>query len=77
MVLQRGLRWTALGIVIGLVAAFITLRTMSQFLYGIEPTDASTFAGVSTTLFGVAALACYVPARRATRVDPVVAMRPE
>jgi putative ABC transport system permease protein len=75
MVLRQGMRWTALGIIIGLIAAFVTLRTMASFLYGIEPTDASTFGAVATALFLIALLACYVPARRATRVDPLIAMR--
>ena len=77
MVLRQGVRWTAVGIVIGLAAAFVTLRTMERFLYGVEPTDASTFGAVAAALFLVAMLACYVPARRATRVDPLIAMRSE
>jgi predicted permease len=77
MVLQQGLRVTALGVLIGLAAAAVTLRTMASFLYGIGSTDAPTFAIVAAMLMSVALLACYLPARRAMRVDPLVAMRSE
>jgi putative ABC transport system permease protein len=75
MLLCQGIRWTALGIVTGLMAAFVTLRTIASFLYGIEPIDASTFGAVATALFLIALVMCYVPAKRATRVDPLIAMR--
>jgi ABC-type antimicrobial peptide transport system permease subunit len=75
MVLQQAMRVTGAGIGLGLVIAFLTLRTMSSFLYGVESTDVPTFIVVASTLFAVALLACAVPARRATRVDPIVAMR--
>jgi predicted permease len=74
MVLQLGLRVTVLGILIGLAAAFFTLRTMASFLYGIGSTDAPTFTVVAAMLMGVALLACYLPARRAMRVDPLAAI---
>jgi putative ABC transport system permease protein len=77
MVLRQGLRVTALGIVIGLAAAFVTLRTMASFLYGIGSTDAPTFGVVAAVLMSVALLACYLPARRAMRVDPLAALRSE
>jgi predicted permease len=77
MVLQQGLQVTALGVLIGLAAAAVTLRTMASFLYGIGSTDAPTFAIVAAMLMSVALLACYLPARRAMRVDPLVAMRSE
>jgi putative ABC transport system permease protein len=66
---------TGAGIGFGLAIAFLMLRTMSSFLYGVESTDVPTFIVVASTLFAVALLACAVPARRATRVDPIVAMR--
>jgi len=77
MVLSDGARVTAFGIVIGVVASLAGLQTMSRFLYGITATDPATFGIVMVVLFVVALLACYVPARRATRVDPMTALRGE
>ncbi len=77
MVLLQAARVTGAGIAIGVMVAFATLRMMASFLYGIESTDALTFVGVALSLLIVALLACYIPARRATRVDPMVAMRGE
>jgi len=77
MVLGQGARLAGLGIAIGLVVAFGVTRLMSSFLYGIESTDPITFLTVSLLLVGIALLACYLPARRATRVDPIVALRYE
>jgi predicted permease len=77
MVLGRGARLVSLGIGIGVVAALGVTRTMASFLFGVAPTDPLTFAGVSLLLVAVALLACYLPARRATRIDPIVALRYE
>jgi predicted permease len=77
MVLAEGARVTGAGMMIGLAAAIVVLRVMTTFLFGVEPTDPATFALVSAALLCVALLACYVPARRATRVDPMLALRRE
>jgi putative ABC transport system permease protein len=65
------------GIVLGLVAAFGVGTVLSGILYGVRPLDIRVFAGVTALVLTVSALACYVPARRATRVDPLVALRYE
>ena len=77
MVLRSGLSLALLGISIGLMGAFALTRLMSKLLFGVTPTDAVTFASVAAILFLVALLACYIPARRATRVDPSIALRYE
>jgi len=77
MVLGQGARLAGLGIAFGLVAALGLTRIMASFLFGVRPTDPLTFAAVSLLLVGIALLACYLPARRATRVDPMVALRHE
>jgi ABC-type antimicrobial peptide transport system permease subunit len=77
MVLSDGARMILLGIGIGVVVALIFTRWMASMLYGVRPADPLTFAVVTLFLSCVALLACYVPARRASRVDPMVALRYE
>jgi putative ABC transport system permease protein len=75
MVLAQGLRTASLGIVLGLGGALALTRYLQSLLFGVATHDVSVFAGASALLFTVALLACYVPARRATRVDPMMALR--
>ena len=77
MILREGLKVVFAGILIGVIGALALTRLISSMLYGIGTTDPLTFVGVSLLLTAVALLACYVPARRAMRLDPVVALRCE
>jgi predicted permease len=77
MVLRQGLGLALAGAAFGLVGALIVAHLMAGVLYGVRPTDPVTFVGVALLLIGVALLACYIPARRAIRVDPLVALRYE
>ena len=77
MVLRHGGKLAAAGVVVGLAASFALTRSMSAMLFGISASDPFTFIVVAVLLTGIALAACYIPARRATRVDPMVALRHE
>ncbi len=77
LVVRRAMLLVLVGLVIGLAGAIALTRLMSSLLFAVSPTDPLTFAGISTLLAGVALGACLVPARRATRVDPMAALRSE
>jgi putative ABC transport system permease protein len=75
MFLRQGLSLTAIGITLGIGVALAVARVVSSLLFGVSPTDPMTYAAVSGTLIAVALVATYLPARRASRVDPIVALR--
>ena len=77
MVIRRGMELTGAGIVLGLLGAAALTRVMASLLFGVSATDAVTFAAVSVTLAAIGVFASYLPARRATLVDPVIALREE
>jgi ABC-type antimicrobial peptide transport system permease subunit len=77
LVVGKGMRLAIIGTAIGLVASLALTRVMGSLLFEVTPTDALTFVIVSVVLLIVALLACYIPARRATNVDPLTSLRYE
>jgi putative ABC transport system permease protein len=75
LVMGQGIRLTVIGVAVGLAGAVASTRLMSSLLFGVTATDPVTFAIVSLLLTAVALLACYIPARRAMKVDPIIALR--
>ncbi|HEY7679831.1 MAG TPA: FtsX-like permease family protein, partial [Terriglobia bacterium] len=77
LVLGQGMVLAVIGVVIGVAGSYAITRVMAKLLIGVTPTDPATFAVVAVLLTAIAMLACYVPAARATRVDPMLALRVE
>ena len=75
LILKQGLTLILIGIAAGIAGALAAARAMSSLLYGVSAADPATFAAISLMLLAVALLACYLPARRAAKVDPMVALR--
>jgi ABC-type antimicrobial peptide transport system permease subunit len=75
MVVSEGMRVAGVGVVLGMMAAFAAARSLRTLLFQIEPSDPLPFVAIAGLLLAVAGLACYLPARRATQVDPVMALR--
>ena len=77
MILGHGMKLALIGVGVGLVGAYLLTRLMATMLFGIQPTDATTYGAISILLIGVALFACYLPGRRATKVEPTISLRYE
>jgi putative ABC transport system permease protein len=77
LVVGQGMKVVASGVVVGVAFAFVATRLLSTLLFGVGATDASTFAGASAFLFAIALLACFIPAKRATGLQPAAVLRNE
>ena len=77
LITRQGMLWTGIGLALGLTAALGAASLITGFLYGVGPADPLTFAVIALVLTVTALAACYVPARRASRIDPLVALREE
>jgi ABC-type antimicrobial peptide transport system permease subunit len=77
LIIGQGMRMVIIGLVLGLIGALALTRVFASLLLGVGTTDPLTFVGVAILLFAIALLACWIPARRATKVNPVVALRHE
>lgn len=77
LILRRAVTWILCGVSLGLVGAFVTTRLLASYLFDVTATDPATFISVTLLLAGIAVLASYLPARRATKIDPLVALRAE
>jgi len=75
--MKEGGKFSLLGILLGIFGAVVLMRILSSQLYGVSATDPATFAAVAILVAGVVLFACYVPARRAMHVDPIIALRYE
>ena len=77
LIIRQGMLLTALGLAVGLIVSLIATPVLQSMLIDLPATDPVTFAGVSGLLLAIALVACYVPARRATRIDPIATLRAE
>ena len=77
MIFREGLAFAAAGVALGLAGSLALMRTITSLLFGVKPEDPITLGGVALALTTIALAGCYIPARRATKVDPIAALRCE